>query len=70
MTSLFSNPFRSISILEQLALPRRCLVLVIRGRPLPIAWRERIQMVGVLLLAALFVAVLVSDVSDWLAKPG
>jgi regulator of sigma E protease len=43
----------------------------IRGRPLPIAWRERIQMVGVLLLAALFVAVMVSDVSDWLTKsPG
>lgn len=35
----------------------------IRGRPLPLALRERIQMVGVLLIGALFVVVMVTDVS-------
>jgi regulator of sigma E protease len=35
----------------------------IRGRPLPLALRERIQMVGVLALAALFLTVMVLDVT-------
>ena len=38
----------------------------IRGRPLPLVLRERIQMVGVLFLAALMVMVFVMDVSRWL----
>ncbi|MEZ4236533.1 MAG: RIP metalloprotease RseP [Myxococcota bacterium] len=42
----------------------------VRGRPLPLVWRERIQMVGVLFLAAVFLAVMVKDVSDWLTIPG
>jgi regulator of sigma E protease len=35
----------------------------IRGRPLPLALRERIQMVGVLALTALFLTVMVLDVT-------
>jgi regulator of sigma E protease len=38
----------------------------IRGRPLPLALRERIQMVGVLALMALMLTVTVMDVSRWL----
>lgn len=38
----------------------------IRGRPLPLLLRERIQMVGVLFLAALMVMVLVMDIGRWL----
>ena len=37
----------------------------IRGRPLPLAFRERVQMVGVLFLAALMVMVLVNDIGRW-----
>lgn len=39
----------------------------IRGRPLPLSLRERIQMVGVLALFALILMVTVMDVSRWLA---
>jgi regulator of sigma E protease len=38
----------------------------IRGRPLPLSWRERIQMVGVLGILALLVWVTVNDVRSWL----
>ncbi|MBX2803799.1 MAG: RIP metalloprotease RseP [Myxococcales bacterium] len=38
----------------------------IRGRPLPLVLRERIQMVGVLFLAALMVMVIVMDIGRWL----
>jgi regulator of sigma E protease len=37
----------------------------VRGRPLPVAVRERIQMVGVLALAALMLAVMMFDVDKW-----
>ena len=38
----------------------------LRGRPLPVILRERIQMIGVLALAAIMVMVTVMDVSRWL----
>ncbi|MEN0066286.1 MAG: RIP metalloprotease RseP [Myxococcota bacterium] len=38
----------------------------IRGRPLPLVLRERIQMVGVLFLASLMVVVLVLDIGRWI----
>lgn len=38
----------------------------IRGRPLPLSWRERIQMIGVLGILALLVWVTVNDVRSWL----
>lgn len=38
----------------------------IRGQPLPLSWRERIQMVAILVLAAFFVVLTFNDVSDWL----
>lgn len=38
----------------------------IRGRPLPLALRERVQMVGVLALAALMLLITVMDVNRWL----
>lgn len=38
----------------------------IRGQPLPLSWRERIQMVAILVLAAFFVVITVNDVSQWL----
>jgi len=37
----------------------------VRGRPLPLILRERIQMVGVLFLAATMVMVIVMDLSRW-----
>ena len=39
----------------------------IRGRPLSLELRERIQMIGVLALAALMLAVTVMDVNRWLS---
>lgn len=41
----------------------------IRGRPLPLVWRERIQMVAVLMLAALLLVITVNDVSRLFAQP-
>jgi regulator of sigma E protease len=38
----------------------------IRGRPLPVAIRDRIQMIGVLALVALFLIITVKDVSMWI----
>lgn len=38
----------------------------IRGRPLPLSWRERIQMVGVLGILTLLVWVTVNDFRSWL----
>lgn len=38
----------------------------VRGRPVPAAMRERIQMVGALALAALLVVVTIKDVGRWL----
>ena len=42
----------------------------IRGRPVPLAIRERVQMVGVLFLAALMVMVVVNDIGQWLFPAG
>jgi regulator of sigma E protease len=42
-------------------------VEAIRGRPLSLELRERIQMIGVLALAALMLAVTVMDVNRWLS---
>lgn len=39
----------------------------IRGKPLPISWRERIQQVGVLFLVMLMLFVLVSDIERWIS---
>ena len=41
------------------------LLELVRGRPLSLAVRERIQMVGVLAIMALFLFVTVSDISRW-----
>lgn len=41
----------------------------IRGRPLPLVWRERIQMVAVLMLAALLLVITVNDFSRLFAQP-
>jgi len=38
----------------------------IRGRPLPVVIRDRIQMIGILALVALFLVVTVNDVSRWI----
>ena len=42
----------------------------IRGRPVPLAIRERVQMIGVLFLAALMVMVVVNDIGNWLFPAG
>ncbi len=39
----------------------------IRGKPLPIRWRERIQQVGVLFLVFLMLFVLVFDIERWIS---
>lgn len=46
------------------------LVELVRGRPLSLAWRERIQMVSVLLLVVLVVVVTLGDVAEWLGVLG
>lgn len=42
------------------------LIEIVRGRPLPLELRERVQMVGVLALVAVMLMVTVMDVSRWL----
>jgi regulator of sigma E protease len=42
------------------------LIEAIRGRPVSLALRERIQMVGVLALVALMLMVTVMDINRWL----
>ena len=39
----------------------------VRGKPLPIRWRERIQQVGVLFLVFLMLFVLVFDIERWIS---
>ena len=39
----------------------------IRGKPLPIRWRERIQQVGVLFLVFLMLFVMISDIERWIS---
>jgi regulator of sigma E protease len=46
------------------------LIELVRGRPLSLAWRERIQMVSVLLLVVLVVVVTLGDVAEWLGVIG
>jgi len=43
-----------------------CLIEAVRGRPLSVAVRERLLMIGVMLLAALMLFVLVMDVNRWI----
>ena len=43
------------------------LIEAVRGKPLPIRWRERIQQVGVLFLVFMMLFVLVFDIERWIS---
>jgi membrane-associated protease RseP (regulator of RpoE activity) len=44
------------------------VIEAVRGRPVSLAIREKMQMVGVLALAAVMLFVAVNDVSRWLSE--